>query len=68
MVHVKKCPIGQRGYPSTEYIIDGKEYIYCQGWTYLENDEWFDECKACADHVSRAQSDLDQILKEKNKE
>lgn len=63
MVHVKKCSVGERGYPSTEYIIDGKEYIYCQGWVYSENDELFEECKLCADHVSKAQSDLDQILK-----
>ena len=63
MVHVKNCPIGKRGYPSTEDIIDGKEYIYCQGWAYSENDELLKECQTCADHVDKAQSDLDQILK-----
>lgn len=60
MIHVKKCPIGKRGHPSTEYILDGKPYIYCQGWVCSENDEPLEECKACADHVSRAQSDFER--------
>ena len=68
MVHVKKCPIGKRGHPSTEYILDGKEYIYCQGWTYSENDELFKTCQVCADHVDKAQADLDQILKGADKQ
>lgn len=60
MVHVKKCPLGKRGRPSTEYIIDGKPYIYCYGWYYSQNEELLEECKACADHVSRAQEDLER--------
>ena len=63
MVHVKKCPVGKRGYPSIEYIIDGKKYIYCQGWCSSENDELLRECQLCADHVDKAQLDLDKILK-----
>lgn len=32
MVHVKKCPLGKRGRPSTEFWKDGKPQIYCRGW------------------------------------
>lgn len=64
MVNVRKCPLGQRGYPSTEFEIGGKPYIYCQGWVDSENDELLEACKKCADHVDKAQADLVQILKE----
>ena len=58
MVHVKKCPYGKRGRPSTEFYIEGKPQIYCYGWIDRMNDELIPECKACADHVDKAYADL----------
>ena len=60
MVHVKNCPHGERGEPSTEFYSDGKPQIYCHGWIDPRCDELIDVCKRCADHVSRAQEDLER--------
>lgn len=60
MVHVKKCPYGKRGRPSTEFYLDGKPQIYCFGWIDLQTDDLVSKCKNCADHVSKAQADFDK--------
>lgn len=60
MVHVKKCPYCKRGKASTEFYIGDKPQIYCYGWIDPQNDEVIDVCKNCADHVSRAQEDLER--------
>lgn len=57
MVHVKKCPLGKRGRPSTEFYIDGKPQIYCYGYVDAMNDELIPECENCADHVDKAADD-----------
>lgn len=49
MVHVKKCPLGKRGRPSTEFWKDGKPQIYCRGWIDKMTDEPLNECRACSD-------------------
>ena len=49
MVHVKKCPLGKRGRPSTEFWKDGKPQIYCRGWVDQMTDEALEACKNCAD-------------------
>ena len=59
MVHVKKCPYGKRGYPSTEFYIDGKPQIYCYGWVDAMTDEPLDVCSNCADFVYGEQCDKD---------
>lgn len=60
MVHVKKCPYGERGEASTEFYIDGKPQIYCYGWIDPQNDELIEICKNCADFVDKAQEDLER--------
>ena len=58
MVHVRKCPLGERGKASTEFYIGRNPQIYCQGWIDQMNDEYLPECKKCLDHVSNAEADL----------
>jgi len=60
MVHVKKCPYGKRGKASTEFYIDGKPQIYCMGWNSCMTDYPIEICEKCADHVSKAQEDLER--------
>lgn len=59
MVHVKKCPHGKRGRPTTEFHINGKPQIYCMGWIDLMYDEPLEVCKRCKDFVSGEQSEMD---------
>lgn len=59
MVHVKKCPYGKRGYPSTEFYIDGKPQVYCYGWEDAMTDEPLDICRNCADWNRGEQCDRD---------
>lgn len=59
MVHVKKCPYGKRGRPSTEFYKDGEPQIYCEGWIDNMYDELIAECANCPDHVSNAQNDME---------
>lgn len=61
MVHVKKCPLGKRGKPSTEFYKDGKPQIYCMGYIDLRYDEPLPECKKCADYCWNAQNDIDAM-------
>lgn len=61
MVHVKKCPLGKRGRPSTEFYLNGKPQIYCYGWIDKMTDEPIDECRKCLDHVKNAENDLNQL-------
>lgn len=65
MVHVKKCPLGKRGYPTTEFYKNGKPQIYCMGRIDQMNDEPLDECKQCKDFVYGAQcaTDLEEMWK-----
>lgn len=65
MVNVPKCPIGVRSKPSTEYVIDGKAYIYCMGWVDISTDEPLKACKACSDHVGKAQEQYERRLEER---
>ena len=55
MVHVKKCPLGDRGRATTEFYIEGKPQKYCYGRTDMMNDEPFEECKRCLDYVNGEQ-------------
>ena len=61
MVHVKNCPTGKRGKPSTEFFKDGKPQIYCTGWVDRQTDEPMRECTECPDYHIYAQSDLDAL-------
>ncbi len=67
MVHVRKCPLGKRGRPTTEFHIDGKPQIYCYGWEDKMNDEPLEECLNCADFVRGEQCELDYELYIKQK-
>lgn len=60
-----KCAIGAKGNPSKEYVIDGKAYIYCMGWVDSSTEEPLEECKACPDHVSKAQKQYERRLLER---
>lgn len=59
MVHVKKCPYGKRGKPTTEFYIGEKPQIYCYGWIDLYNDEPLEVCKNCKDWVNGEQCEID---------
>lgn len=60
MVHVRKCPCPEgRGKASTEFHIDGKPQIYCNGWQDAMTDEPLAECKACQDWVYGEQCEID---------
>ena len=59
MVHVRKCPYGKRGKPTTEFYIDGKPQIYCYGWIDGMTDEALDICKSCKDWANGEQCDKD---------
>ena len=62
MVHVKKCPLGKRGRPSTEFWRDGKPQIYCYGWVDQMTDEALGECKRCLDWANGDQVSRDLQL------
>ena len=62
MVHVKKCPLGKRGKPTTEFWKDGKPQIYCEGWVDQMTDEALDECKRCLDWENGDQVQRDMQL------
>ena len=60
MVHVKKCPNPYgRGKPTTEFYIEGKPQIYCNGWQDGMTDEPLPECKECKDWVDGEQCEID---------
>ena len=59
MVHIKKCPLGKKGKPTTEFFKDGKPQIYCYGWIDAMTDEPLKECKNCADWVNGEQCEKD---------
>lgn len=70
MVHVKKCPLGNRGRPTTQFYKDGKPQIYCYGWIDLMYDETLPICKQCADFVGgeQCEKDFQEMLEiERNK-
>lgn len=54
-----KCALGRRGQASHEWNDGKKDRIYCHGWIDKKTDEFLPECKACPDHVNKAQEDLD---------
>ncbi len=68
MVNVYRCPIGYRGKPSTEYVINGRKFKYCSGWVDGSTDEPLEECQSCLDHVSKAQEQYEQRMSEGRKE
>lgn len=55
MVHVSRCPVGQRGRPSKEFTIDGKPQIYCHGYMDAMIEEPLPECSACKDFIDGVQ-------------
>ncbi len=59
MVHVDKCPRGNRGTPFKDFTIDGKPQIYCLGWQDRMTDEPVAECKICKDYLYGEQHDID---------
>lgn len=54
-----KCALGHRGCPSHEWNDGVKDRIYCLGRIDQMTDELLPECKACPDHVNKAQGDLE---------
>ena len=60
MVHIKKCPnpLG-RGNPTTEFYIDGKPQIYCNGWIDKMTDKPLEVCQNCKDFVYGEQAEID---------
>ena len=58
MVHTK-CPLGDRGKPTTEFYKDGKPQIYCYGWMDKMTDEPLEECKIFLDYVYGEQIEKD---------
>ncbi len=67
MVHVKKCPHGKRGKPTTEFykMVNGekKPQIYCMGWIDCMTDEPLEICRNCKDWVSSEQCSYDFLHK-----
>jgi hypothetical protein len=59
MVHVKKCPYGNRSRAETAFWIDGKPQIYCAGWYDRMTDEPLEICAKCADWAYGEQCDKD---------
>ena len=59
MVHVKKCPLGKRGYPTTGFWKDGVPQIYCLGFVNNSTDEPLEECKQCKDFADGEQLEID---------
>jgi len=59
MVHVKKCPYGNRSKAETEFYKDGKPQIYCCGWIDPMTDEPFKVCQNCKDWASGEQCEKD---------
>lgn len=59
------CKNGLVRLPSREWEKDGKPQYYCHGWIDKMTDELLPECKACNNHVSRAQEDLENWKKER---
>jgi len=55
MVHVKECPLGDRGQSTTEFFKDGKPQKYCYGRVDKMNDEPLEVCKRCLDYVGGEQ-------------
>lgn len=64
MVHVKKCPLGRRGQPSTEFYIDGKPQIYCLGRYDKRTDAPLPDCQNCKDFVYNDQAEFDFMAAE----
>lgn len=52
--------VERRGKPSIEWHKDGVPRYYCYGYIDLMTDELFEVCKNCADHVDRAEEDLEK--------
>lgn len=59
MVHVKKCPLGKKRHPTTEFYKDGMPQIYCMGYISKKTDEPLCECKNCKDFVDGEQLQID---------
>ncbi len=55
-----KCALKHRGYPSHEWNDGEKDHIYCMGRIDMMTDDLLPECRACPNHVSKAQDDLDK--------
>lgn len=58
-----KCALGRRGRPSHEWNDGKKDRIYCYGYIDKMTDDILPECRACPDHVGKAQQDLDAFYK-----
>ena len=59
MVHVRRCPLGNRGKPTTEFFVEDKPMIYCYGWIDRQTDEPLEECQNCKDFVDGEQIEID---------
>ena len=62
MVHVKRCPYGKRGKPSTEFYKNDKPQIYCLGWVDKKTDDPLLICRECDDwvHGNRCEQDFNE--------
>lgn len=67
-VHVRKCPYGNRGKPTTEFEINGKPQIYCMGWVNSMNDEALPFCESCKDWYRGKQLEEDLKKAERKEE
>ena len=63
MVHVRKCPYGERGKASTEFYFRGKPQIYCLGWQTPDGDP-LEICMNCKDWVFGEQIMIDVCKEE----
>lgn len=66
MVHVKKCPLGKRSTPTTEFYIAGEPQIYCMGYEDCRTDEPLEECRKCLDWVCGEQMSIDFMNMQKS--
>ena len=66
IVGAKKCkhPLG-RGKPSKEFTINGIDYYFCRGWTYIWCGEIHPICRNCPAHIFYAQKLLEYINSKK---
>lgn len=66
MVHTKRCPLGKRGNPTTEFYIGEIPQIYCMGWIDKRTAEAIKTCKNCLDWVHGEQCLKDFEAAKKN--
>lgn len=59
-----KHPCG-RANPSCEFVISGKAYYFCQGWSEKASGDFSDCCTSCDAFISAADDLLHRLIEEK---